>query len=167
MNVTRAFSLRQPWATIVAKGLKPVENRDYAPPKAMVGQYFAIHASKIWDKDGERYIRKEWDGYDPIEEALGDAVLVRSAIIGIARIVGYMKREDGLFYTVAGDRVVAERGHEMFKNPWFFGDFGYVLEDVREVQPIPCSGALNFWRLPEHVELELARRLVTPIASLG
>lgn len=160
MSVTRAFSLKQPWATIVAKGLKPVENRDYPPPRAMVGELFAIHASKTWDKDGELWIRQEWEGYDPIEEALGDAVLIRSAILGVARIVGYMKKEDGLFYTVAGDRVVADRGHEMFHNPWFFGDFGYVLEDVRAIErPIPCSGALNFWRLPEDVAAELATQL--------
>lgn len=156
MMVSRAFSLKQPWATVVARGLKPIENRDYPPPKAMMGEFFAIHASKTWDKDGTLWIREHWDGYDDVEVALGDATLVRSAIVGVARIVGYLKREDRLFYTAAGDKVVAERGHPMLTNPWFFGDYGYVLEGVRELAtPIACKGALNFWKLPEDVEAAL------------
>jgi hypothetical protein len=159
----KCLSLTQPWATIVAKGLKPVENRKWAPPRAMVGEVFAIHASKTWDKEGERYIREAWDGYDPIEEAIGEAVLVRSAILGVARLVGWMSFEEKLYYTVAGDRVVAEPGHRLMKDPWFFGPYGFVLEDVRELrEPIPCKGALNFWRMPSEIEAAVVAQLGRP-----
>jgi hypothetical protein len=162
VKVTKGFSLKQPWATIVARGLKPIENRDYPPPRAMMGEVFAIHASKRWDADGTPWIRKTWAGHDDVEVALGDATLVRSAIVGVARIIGYLKREDRLFYTytAAGGRMVADRDHPMLANPWFFGDYGYVLENMRELAtPIPCKGALNFWRMPEDVEAELVAQL--------
>ena len=41
-----ALSFRQPWAWVVAKGIKPIENRNW--PTEYRG-LFLIHAGKTWD----------------------------------------------------------------------------------------------------------------------
>jgi hypothetical protein len=156
----RGLTLFQPWATIVAKGLKPIENRKWAPGRAMIGERFAIHAGQKWDKDGELFIRKTFAHDESVIEAIGDAVLVRMAVLGVARLVGYMSKEDGLFHTRAGDRMVADRFHPLAGNPWFFGPYGYVLEDVRELAtPVHARGALSFWHLPPEVDDEVMRQV--------
>jgi len=45
----KAISLWQPWASLIAVGVKPYETRDWAPPAALIGQRIAIHAAKKVD----------------------------------------------------------------------------------------------------------------------
>ena len=36
--------------------------------------------------------------------------------------------------------------------PWKFeGHYGFVLREPRPMAFMPCRGALNFWRIPEHI----------------
>lgn len=65
------------------------------------------------------------DGFE--ELGLDRAEVDRGAIVGVARIV----------------RVVTKSS-----NRWFFGPFGWVLEDIRPLRrPIPCNGMLGLWRV--------------------
>ena len=41
------MSVQQPWAYLIGHGYKKCENRDGNPPKAAVGEYVAIHVTKI------------------------------------------------------------------------------------------------------------------------
>lgn len=40
-----AITLWQPWASLVAAGVKPYEFRDWTPPAYVIGQRLAIHAA--------------------------------------------------------------------------------------------------------------------------
>lgn len=42
----KAISLWQPWASLIACGVKPYETRHWAPPRELIGQRIAIHAAK-------------------------------------------------------------------------------------------------------------------------
>ena len=42
----RAITLHQPWASLIAHGVKDIETRSWPPPQTMVGQRIAIHAGK-------------------------------------------------------------------------------------------------------------------------
>ena len=42
----KAISLHQPWASLITVGAKTIETRSWAPPKALIGQRIAIHATK-------------------------------------------------------------------------------------------------------------------------
>ena len=42
----KAITLWQPWATLVATGLKEYETRSWAPPEDLIGRRLAIHAAK-------------------------------------------------------------------------------------------------------------------------
>lgn len=133
----KALTLIQPWAGLVASGVKLVENRPWKPPAAMIGERFAIHAGKKLDLDtvddllaqGERE-RKSW--------------YVRGALIGTARLVACITNSQQL----TGDLIDQRR--------WFFGPFGFVLADVRQLaEPVPCKGMLGFWQLPDELAAEV------------
>lgn len=42
----KALTLHQPWATLIASGVKTSETRSWPPPKALYGQRIAIHAGR-------------------------------------------------------------------------------------------------------------------------
>jgi len=45
----RALTVKQPWASLIASGLKQIENRTYPVPKTVRGARVAIHAGKGFD----------------------------------------------------------------------------------------------------------------------
>ena len=42
----RALTLHQPWATLIALGIKTIETRSWPPPRNLMGQTVAIHAGR-------------------------------------------------------------------------------------------------------------------------
>lgn len=48
----KALTVKQPWASLIASGIKGVENRSWKVPKSIQGQRIAIHAGKGFDADG-------------------------------------------------------------------------------------------------------------------
>ena len=42
----KALTLYQPWASLIAHGVKTIETRSWAPPRRLIGQRIAIHAGR-------------------------------------------------------------------------------------------------------------------------
>ena len=42
----KAISIKQPWASLIAHGIKDIENRTWKCPQKYIGQRALIHASK-------------------------------------------------------------------------------------------------------------------------
>lgn len=42
----KAISIKQPWASLIAHGIKDIENRNWKCPQKYIGQRVLIHASK-------------------------------------------------------------------------------------------------------------------------
>lgn len=147
----KALSLSQPWAWVVVCGGKRIENRKWAPPVAMLGQEFAIHAAKSWDQEAfEDLVDGE---YGPIP-GLPDRkeLYTFGAVIGTAVLRDYL---DGTMYTIDID---THPGCPDDQRRFFFGPYGFLLDNVRPVAPaVPCRGLLNFWELPAAVLDQLAR----------
>lgn len=153
----KALTITQPWCGLVASGIKLVENRSWKPPASLIGQRFALHASRHVDAAtfpciidiAPDVLQDPVDG----EEAAWHVkvrtmgMLITSAIVGVAT----------LQRSVCAD--------EVFDLPddqrrWFFGPVGYVLTDVRRlVRAIPCKGALSFWTVPEEIERDIEAQL--------
>ncbi|UXX95798.1 ASCH domain-containing protein [Streptomyces sp. AD2-2] len=134
MTTARALTVRQPWAALIAAGLKPVENRSWALPASFAGPLL-IHAGTKDDADG-------W------------AVPgVREALEGIGRSLAY-----GAIVAVV-QRVTCHRAASCCADRWGEpGAWHWVLEDVRRLSsPIPATGRLSLWRPePEAVVAALA-----------
>jgi len=63
----KAVTLRQPWASFVASGVKPLINKAYPVPLDARGERIAIHAGKAWDDNWNdtdccECMRRDWDG---------------------------------------------------------------------------------------------------------
>jgi hypothetical protein len=111
-----ALSIQQPWAWLIVNGYKAVENRDW--PTKMRG-WIWIHAGKKIDAEGYQWVR---ENFPDIPLPTGFDI---GGIVGRARLVDCVTEMD---------------------SPWFFGRYGFVVEDA-EPQPLaPCRGKLGFFR---------------------
>jgi hypothetical protein len=145
-----AISVRQPWADLIASGVKNVENREWTPPPVAKGHLIAIHAGKTVDREawssayqivaklglldvfpaikgfGKALVRAETMKPRAAQAEIKAAMAASSygAIVAVARIENVVKASD---------------------SPWFFGPFGWELGDVTPLRPISCTGAQYLW----------------------
>jgi len=122
-----AISIRQPWAWLIVNGFKNIENRTWS---TKFRGPVLIHAGLKVDDDFDfgfdiphplpegQYVPWGDSGWPKKPDMFG-------GIVGIAEVT---------------DCVTASA------SPWFFGPFGFVLENVRPVPFQPCRGQLGFFR---------------------
>ena len=141
----KTISLWQPYASLIAAGVKTIETRGWAPPKGLMGQRIAIHAAKaIGTADVRGRSRHhliaaalndpEWDGNIPRGAVVCTAILDHAAQVNGPEHNGQA--------TVTGN-------HRVKIDEW--GDFGpgrwlWFLRDVEPVDPpVPARGHQGFW----------------------
>lgn len=117
----KAFSVKQPWAWLIANGHKDVDNRLW--PVAHIGNVL-VHATK------ERASEHEWRIARKLCETQGielppEAALPRGGIVGIVSITG------------------CTLGH--CQSPWFSGPVGWQLADARQLEFVPFKGRLSLF----------------------
>lgn len=119
----KALSIRQPWAWLILYGGKDFENRDWA---TKFRGPFLIHASK-------GMTTRE---YGEVRDFLMDRVktklprpedLLRGGIVGRADLVDCVTESE---------------------SPWFFGDYGFKLANIKPLPFRPLRGALGFFDVP-------------------
>lgn len=120
-----ALSVRQPWAWAIIHGGKVIENRTVGSIRAgkMDLRRIAIHAAS-----GMRKAEYDWAVWRMDQDRVQvphPAVLPRGAIIGAVDVVDIVTESD---------------------SPWFGGPCGLVLENPAACDPIPCTGALGYFR---------------------
>lgn len=134
-----ALSIRQPWASLILKAHKDIENRCW--PTKVRGRIL-IHAAKGMTRaEHEDALEFAVDAIrdDPRNVGAGRTVtlrelgfafddLQRGGIIGSAEIVDCVRKSD---------------------SPWFVGEFGFVLRDPQPLPFVPWKGQLGFFDVPE------------------
>lgn len=114
----RALSIRQPWAWLIVNGHKDIENRSW---ETKYRGRIAIHAGKRIEIDTyldlPRIVR-------PTPEPPPPATIETGGIVGFATIIDCVTESE---------------------SPWFFGRYGFVLEDQRSCELIPMPGQLGFF----------------------
>lgn len=152
MIVERGLTLTQPWAGLVASGIKLVENRPRnMAPRSLFGKQFAIHASREY-KQSElariSVIAPELMTDTRFNWRWKDLSRIHSAIIAVATLSTYVTAHEDADVLPVGQR------------RWFFGPIGYVLADVRALPtPIPRRGALGFWKTTPKEQQLIAAQL--------
>lgn len=162
----RALTLTQPWAGLVASGIKLVENRSRAMIKSTdFGKRFAIHASREIDD-------ATYDTIKHLDVSLfterGYASWYRlsrftSAVIATALLVDALYIGGNSPETTAAmlDKQFGA-GHDQAR--WTFGPTCYVLRDVVALAvPVPCRGNRGFWSLPDDVALQVQGLYEDPV----
>ena len=155
-----AITLHQPWATLIALGIKAVETRSWPVPGRLLGQVIAVHAGKrVVRRPGDRIEQKLrirlWE--DWIRTIPAGAVLATVTLAGMAQ-VEYVDPMTG--HAVHDGRTevgcAAGTGRTPI-DPW--GDFSagrwlWFLNDVESLpEPIPAVGRQSFWRWVENSDV--------------
>jgi hypothetical protein len=145
----RALTLWQPWAWLVATGVKPIENRPQGFSHKSFRGDFWIHAAT----ESTKQIASFLDADRLSREILGESfripdatTLTYGAIIGRATITGIMPPR-----TTAQNLAIWDAGVFLEKlRPWHFPDqYGFKVENARPLAvPVPCRGYQGFWRVP-------------------
>jgi hypothetical protein len=158
----RALTLTQPWAGLVASGIKLVENRPRPMIKSadvLAKSRIAIHASREIDE----YI------YDRIYELAPELnggygwapwwkpTRITSAVIAVATL------RDAMYIGGCSDvgiRGACERMGIPDQVRWTFGPTCYVLADVVALpSPVKCRGWQGFWTLAPELERAVMEQL--------
>lgn len=135
----RAFSVKQPWASLLVAGVKRFEVRTWAPRDPGL---FLVHASS-GKADGIRELRSE----SLFQEALRRAGLTdekawpQSAFVGLVDVTRVIAPEDDLPDDISEMDEYLGGGDDVFL--WEVGR-RWVFPS-----PVPCHGKLNLWRPPE------------------
>jgi hypothetical protein len=120
MATVKALTICQPYAELIARGEKPIENRTW--PTSYRGP-LVIHAGKS----------RDW-----LDE--GDEALYPGMPFGAVVAVGE------LYDCVRVERLPAELAdNEHANGPWC-----WLLRNVRRIGPIKQSGAQGLWECPAH-----------------
>ncbi len=136
----RALSIRQPWASLILKAGKDIENRDW--PTKVRGRVL-IHAAKGMTRDEhEDAIHFAVCAMNARPGALGKKTTLRE--LGFARdalerggIIGSVEIVDCV---------------EHSPSPWFVGHYGFVLRDPQPLPFTPWRGQLGFFDVPLTME---------------
>jgi hypothetical protein len=160
-----ALSFLQPWLWAILERHKgfaidgrfyAVENRSKPPPRKMIGQRFALHASAGWDARGERFVDNELLG---VAESPPRTICDRGVIVGTAQLVAGVRAAERI-PDLRGNRLGAVETMGPFPltrpavaaaiaSPWAFGPWVWLLTDLRKLsEPVPAKGMLGFWKVP-------------------
>jgi hypothetical protein len=152
-DIRLALTLWQPWAWCIAHHGKRVENREWPPPEALVGQRFAIHAGQHHDAEGVVSLaaRRAALGLAPGEPP-GEGELVCGAIVAVVTLVGAVRvvRDDAGAFTAKRwiGPLDAAQVARVERDPWTQGAWGWLLDDVVAIEPVPCPGNRKLWPVP-------------------
>lgn len=129
----KVLSIRQPWASLIIKGFKDVENRSW---RTSIRGEIAIHASASKTED-------DWE----------DATITVAAI----RAIAFSEAEKWLIETIGefdklprgailGTVEIIDCKRERTSLWHFDENWGFYLQNPKELKkPIPSKGKLGFW----------------------
>lgn len=125
-----AISIKQPWASLIAKGIKDIENRTWKCPKKYIGQRVLVHASYIRsDKDLSRDQNDNLTFNNLIYMVCPHYDLPRGAIIGSVLIADCVQNhpsvwaEKGCWNWVLKDAILFDHPINNIKGKLGFWEF--------------------------------------------
>ena len=142
----KALTLFQPWASLVAHGVKTIETRSWRPPRSLYRQRIAIHAGKQVASPNSlnsptRRAVIELYGED-WPERIPTGVIVATVLLANSAQVN---RRDGQYVNFVGSPATSQ----LVADP--YGDFGpgrwlWFLQHIQPVEPpIPAIGHQGLW----------------------
>jgi len=139
----KAISLWQPWASLVAYGVKEYETRHWS---AQYRGLLAIHAAKRWtleEREAWRGFQRNYGMYtDQISDPLPLGAVV--CVVRLVKVVSTNSLKNSLSL------------HELAFGNYAFGRYAWKLEMVKRFdEPIPAKGAQSLWEweLPDGITL--------------
>lgn len=131
------LTIKQPWASLIMRRLKDVENRTWLP-KIKSGQEIWIHSSSTFDRQGKMIVQEEYNPGSP-EYKCCDEPLPLGYLLGTVTVKGV--------------------GH--YSSPWAVsGNYQWkLISPVTAKNQLKVKGRLGLWRWSE--ERDNPKTLVT------
>jgi hypothetical protein len=129
--MTKAISVRQPWAWAIVHAGKYVENRTWRT--GYRGPLF-IHAAKgMAAAEYHEFCRfcADMPDYYPIPEIPRPEALLKGGIVGSANLT----------------ECFDETYLELAESAWFTGPYGFLLTEIETLPFAPCKGALGLFEI--------------------
>ena len=152
----KAISIKQPWASLIAHGIKDVENRTWKCPTKYIGQRVLIHASgKPLQCIGffDSILTNEQLSALPKDKDFKDYGFEVGSIIGSIKIVGCVINHPSVW---AEKSEAYDFDKDVFPNgaPSNVGKKGdtynwLLAEPILFEEPIPAKGKLSFWEFDD------------------
>lgn len=146
----KAISIKQPWASLIVHGIKPIENRTWKCPEKYIGQRVLIHASKT----PHFKINLTDEQMKAAFELIAKKSCVESwdfgAIIGSVVIKECVVNHPSIWAEKS------ELGQDEWTGEWLKPIYNWVLESpTLYEEPIPAKGNLSFWEYEEIKEVKI------------
>jgi len=153
----KGLSIRQPWADLIARGVKTIEVRFWRRPvKLDLPRRIALHASKTPDMDAFRYLLR----HRRAVFAGGPVFYKRGAIIGTAKLVEIRKYANPDEFNADAD---AHLNPPLDMDTFLRADeegiriIGLVFADAMKFkQALPYKGRLGFFDVPGNAAVPAA-----------
>ena len=136
--IVKALSLHQPWASLIAAGVKSIETRSWPPPKSLIGQRIGIHAAKKAVAFPDTPVCREFN--DAVNNALGHDWLGKiptGVVVAIAILQNSRQ--------VQGDTAIPQ-GDELLFGDFTLGRWLWELSGIQPLDPpVPARGHQGLW----------------------
>lgn len=146
----RALTVRQPYADAIAHGAKPVENRTKPLPRKYEGVPVLLHAAKDQHVTGINAV--------DLAQFTGARITgwtdTRSAILAAITFMGCHQAADDRWCCRPWGQVTTRVQPEVWH--WEIGQV------TRLDEPVPASGALGFWTVPDDVLAAVQQQITIP-----
>lgn len=145
----KAITIKQPWATLIALGLKEFETRSWA---TKYRGPIAIHAGKSVDKEAFRdpaiYRALCKKGIKQLKD------LPTGAVIATAQLIECHQVTKDYYDLHAEPRAATDKERVIEGDEWWFGNyeggrFAWQLADVKAIEPVQAKGQLSLWNWDE------------------
>lgn len=123
----KVITIKQPWATLIAKGYKEYEFRTW---KTKYRGDILIHAGKSIDKKAmERF--KNLNLEYPLGQIIAKATITDCIYVDNEFAQKMYKKDSNVYKGLLN------------KSDW--DGYGFKLEDIKEINPIKINGKLSLW----------------------
>lgn len=147
----KAITICQPYATLIARGLKRIENRTW--PTMYRGPIY-IHAGK-----SRQWLTDDGPNLDPRENyGIPLAQMPFGAVVAVAKLANCVKVE-AIRAGRYDDIYPWAKDHEHAEGPWC-----WILENVSPIGPWPWRGAQGLYDIDE-VELGMVANKLLGVTS--
>ena len=153
----KAITVWQPWATLIAEGVKEYETRSWEPSAegVFVSNVIGIHAAKrpVVQEELDEIVRRAHLTSRPIEE------LPLGAMVAVVRLEAVWNTEDQ-------HRFVTLK--EVTCGDWSDDRFAWRLEVIRRLhRPVPIEGKQRFWDWMDAREVKTLMSVHDPTEDPG
>ena len=162
----RVLTLKQPWASAIAAGVKDVENRSWSPENALFAAprhsngWFAVHAGSGYQNPAAYYSQQQmqrlWPGL-----AAGRDSFPRSGILAVAHVAEVLSYSE--IVARGGDAAAwALRSTAGRRRTSFCWRVDRVVRVPAGTAGMAMGGSLGLWACPAAAEVQLRALMLAP-----